>query len=80
MIGTNGIKYRHIYYIAEINEDYLHEVNGNNEIGNINYFNYNDGINVIREYHIDKKEVLTSVYYYYLETILQNINASKTID
>jgi len=80
LIGTNGIKYRHIYYIAEIYEDYLSEVNGNNEIGNINYFNHNDGLNVIREYHIDKKEVLTSVYYYYLETILNNLNSSKTIE
>lgn len=74
LIGTNGIKYRHIYYIAEIKEDYLPEINGNNEIGDLNYFSYNDATSVIREYHVDKKEVLTSVYYYYLETIMNNIN------
>ena len=39
LIGTNGIKYRHIYYIAEIAEDYLPEINGNNEIGGMNIGN-----------------------------------------
>lgn len=80
LIGTNGIKYRHIYYIAEIKEDYLPEINGNNEIGDLNYFSYNDATSVIREYHIDKKEVLTSVYYYYLETIINNINNINIIN
>lgn len=77
LIGTNGIRYRHIYYIAEIKEDYLPEINGNNEIGGLNYFSYNDASSVIRDYHIDKKEVLTSVYYYYLETIINNINNNQ---
>ncbi len=78
LIGTNGIKYRHIYYIAEIIEDYLPEINGNNEIGGMNYFSFNDSLSSIREYHIDKKEVLTSVYYYYLETILNNLNSTNS--
>jgi ADP-ribose pyrophosphatase YjhB (NUDIX family) len=76
LIGTNGIKYRHIYYIAEIKEDFLPEIKDNNEIRDLNYFSYNDAISVIRDYHIDKKEVLTSVYYYYLEIIMNTINNS----
>jgi ADP-ribose pyrophosphatase YjhB (NUDIX family) len=76
LIGTNGIKYRHIYYIAEIKEDFLPEIKDNNEIRDLNYFSYNDAVSVIRDYHIDKKEVLTSVYYYYLEIIMNNINNS----
>ena len=79
LIGTNGIKYRHIYYIAEIKDDFLPQINGNNEIGGINYFCYNDANNIIRDYHVEKKEVLTSVYYYYLETILNNINNTNNI-
>lgn len=77
LIGTNGVKYRHIYYIAETRDDFVPNILGNNEIGGINYFCYNDGLNIIRDYHIEKKEVLTSVYYYYLETILSNINKDK---
>lgn len=76
LIGTNGVKYRHIYYIAEIKEDLLPEINGNNEIGDLNFFSYNDATSVIRDYHISKKEVLTSIYYYYLETIINNIHNS----
>jgi 8-oxo-dGTP pyrophosphatase MutT (NUDIX family) len=79
LIGTNGIKYRHIYYIAEIKENYLPSIDGNNEIGGMDYFSYNDGLSIIREYHIDKKNVLTSVFYYYLETITNNINSSNHI-
>jgi hypothetical protein len=77
LIGTNGIKYRHIYYVAETRDNYIPNILGNNEIGAINYFCHNDGLNIIRDYHIEKKEVLTSVYYYYLETILTNINKDK---
>jgi 8-oxo-dGTP pyrophosphatase MutT (NUDIX family) len=80
LIGTNGIKYRHIYYIAEINEGYLPDVTGNNEIGGINYFCYNDALEIIRDYHVEKREVLTSVYYYYLETLLNSINSDLNSD
>jgi 8-oxo-dGTP pyrophosphatase MutT (NUDIX family) len=80
LIGTNGIKYRHIYYIAEITDNYLPEIRGNNEIGDMNYFCFNDGLNIIRDYHLEKKEVLTSVYYYYLETIMNNINSENNVE
>ena len=73
MTGTNGIKYKHIYYIAETYENIEISVEGNDEIGNIKFLTFNDGINIIRDYHNEKKEVLTSVYYYYLETILNCI-------
>jgi 8-oxo-dGTP pyrophosphatase MutT (NUDIX family) len=80
LIGTNGIKYRHIYYIAEIQEEFLPDISNNNEIGGINYFCFNDALNIIRDYHVEKKEVLTSIYYYYLETLLNNINNNDLND
>ena len=80
LIGTNGIKYRHIYYVAEITEEFLPPIEGNNEIGGLNYFSYNDGLNIIRDYHVDKREVLTSVYYYYLETILNTLNIQNNLE
>jgi len=72
LTGTNGIKYKHIYYVAETKEKLNLSVENNNEIGQINFFSYNDGNNIIREYHNEKKEVLTSIYYYYLELILNS--------
>ena len=72
-IGTNGLKYRNIYYIAELKERTELSVNGNNEINQINFFNYNDSVSIIRDYQTDKKDVLTGVYYYYLELIINTL-------
>lgn len=71
-IGTNGIKYRHVYYIAELKEKINISVENNNEISQVLFFNYNDCINTIRDYHNEKKDVLTTVYYYYLEQIINS--------
>ena len=72
-IGTNGLKYRNVYYIAELKERSELSVNGNNEINQINFFNYNDSVSIIRDYQTDKKDVLTGVYYYYLELIINTL-------
>ena len=79
LIGTNGIPYRHIYYIAETKMDNLKNVQNNNEIGNIGFFNYNDAKNIIREYHTEKKNILEYIYMYYLEILLEsNINSIES--
>ena len=72
LIGTNGIPYRHIYYIAETTINAINNIENNNEIGNIGFFNYNDSKNLIRDYHTDKKHVLQCVYMYYLEMLLDS--------
>ena len=71
LLGTNGIPYRHIYYIAETTLQNIHNVENNNEIGNIGFFNYNDAKELIRDYHVDKKYVLQCIYMYYLEMLLE---------
>jgi 8-oxo-dGTP pyrophosphatase MutT (NUDIX family) len=70
LIGTNGLPYRHIYYIAETTLDNIENVRNNNEIGNIGFFNYNDAKELIRDYHTEKKYILQSIYMYYLEMLL----------
>lgn len=70
LIGTNGLPYRHIYYIAETTLDNIENIRNNNEIGNIGFFNYNDAKELIRDYHIEKKYILQSIYMYYLEMLL----------
>jgi len=75
LIGTNGIPYRHIYYIAEIYNNDIPNITNNNEIGGIGYFNYNDAQQLIREYHIEKKNILQNLFMYYLEILLSiNLN------
>ncbi len=77
-IGTNGVKYRHVYYIAinKKNTDLL-KVNNNNiyqntEIGDIRFFNYDDAHKIIRAYHVAKKKILAIVYMYILDYIIKN--------
>jgi len=70
LIGTNGIKYRHIYYLAETTIDVLPENSNNNEIGNMEFFTYSYGHETLRAYHVEKRQIITSVFYYYLELIL----------
>lgn len=77
LIGTNGVKYRHIYYMAETIIDKLPDNTNNNEIGNMDFFTYNDGYEVLREYHIEKRQIITSVFYYYLENILNMFKANE---
>jgi ADP-ribose pyrophosphatase YjhB (NUDIX family) len=72
LIGTNGIKYRHIYYIAEIKKNTNFEIQNNNEIGNIGFFQYNTAQNLLRDYHIEKKNILEQIYMYYLEILLDS--------
>ena len=81
-IGTNGVKYRHIYYLALNNKDInTLKINHNNEhqhneIGDIKFFNYDEGIKIIRPYHTAKKKVLTMVYMFIIEFIIKNFNIS----
>ena len=74
LLGTNGIPYRHIYYIAETSIENNLQIENNNEIGNLGFFNYNDSKNLIREYHTEKKNILQYIYMYYLEILLDTHN------
>jgi ADP-ribose pyrophosphatase YjhB (NUDIX family) len=57
LIGTNGIKYKHIYYLAEINDDKYYDFYNNSfftnpEIGDMNFFTLDESIRLIRDYHV----------------------------
>lgn len=65
--GTNNIPYKHVYYIGLFLSDSDININENNkyqvaEVGKIGWFNYNDSMNLIRPYNIEKKRVLTNAY------------------
>jgi 8-oxo-dGTP pyrophosphatase MutT (NUDIX family) len=72
-VGTNGVKYRHIYYLAEATTNKEPEIvleSQKYEVGNISFMHYNDAVNIIREYHIAKKNIVKNVLVYYLNSIL----------
>jgi len=64
-LGSNNIRYKHIYYIAELIDTNItfspfnkHQLT---EIGNINWFKYKECINIIRPYNTEKKNVITKL-------------------
>jgi hypothetical protein len=65
-IGSDGKKYTYIYYLAIATNNKCAKIDKNNinqikEIGNIGFFNYNDIVNRIRYYLIEKKKMITNV-------------------
>jgi 8-oxo-dGTP pyrophosphatase MutT (NUDIX family) len=63
-IASNGLKYKHIYYISQL-KDYNKEIilTENLEIGDIKWYDFNTGLNIIREYNIEKKNILLIIHY-----------------
>ena len=72
--GTNGIRYRHIYYVAELITDKLPRNNitdsQKDEIGNIQFMDFTTANECIRDYHVPRKIILERLFTYYLGRIL----------
>ena len=67
-VGTNGIKYRHIYYLVKMKADisppkidYKNKIQ-TGEVQNIGWFTYEECMSIIRPYDIAKKKVIRKVY------------------
>jgi ADP-ribose pyrophosphatase YjhB (NUDIX family) len=69
-VGTNGIKYRHIYYLVllpdSINEPQvdIKTIKTYGEICNVKWLSFNECISQIRSYDTKKKEILFKVHEY----------------
>jgi 8-oxo-dGTP pyrophosphatase MutT (NUDIX family) len=67
-LATNNLKYRQIYYVAQIkNKDTELFIDDNNknqniEIGDIRWFKFNDALSIIRDYNIEKKNILLNLH------------------
>jgi 8-oxo-dGTP pyrophosphatase MutT (NUDIX family) len=76
--GTNGIYYKHIYYLSIDNTDNtdntdneMERVYDSLEIGDVKWFTYDQAIQHIRPYHLEKKKILTQVYMFILNFLMQ---------
>lgn len=58
--GTNKKRYKHVYYIAKFNTDYIINewVPSCKEIKDVKWFNYQDSQNHIRDINVERKELL----------------------
>lgn len=67
-MASNNLKYKHIYYISQIKDNYLNlKIDKNNnsqkiEIGDIQWLSFHDALYKIREYNIEKKNVLLNLH------------------
>jgi 8-oxo-dGTP pyrophosphatase MutT (NUDIX family) len=75
-LGTNNIRYEHIYYIAKYNNNnndliYIDKNNSNmlSEISDIKWFSFEDTIKRIRPYNIEKKNAIKNA-----NRIISNLN------
>lgn len=68
-IASNGLKYKHIYYISQIKDNnFSLKIDTDNleqriEIGDIKWCNFDEAIKLIREYNIEKKNTLLTLHY-----------------
>ena len=77
LIGTNGVKYRHIYFLAEMKNEtttpnIINNTKEHSEIGDIGFFKYDESMMLLRDYHIEKKMILQKVMNYYIELMKNN--------
>lgn len=82
-IGTNGIKYRHVYYVALLttqvppikSDDRLTQ---RQEIGDIGLFGLDESIQKIRTYHTERRNIVFSVCLTVMNFFIMNHITSKT--
>ena len=71
--GTDGVDYRHVYYLAESITDNMPNISDSegqkNEIGDVGFFSYLESLDKIRVYHHDKKDILQHITEYYLNVM-----------
>jgi len=77
IIGSNGIKYRHIYYIALLKSDRIPSCTGLTnsqmcEIGDIGLFDFDNAYNKIRPHHVIRKEIITLMCSQIINCIINN--------
>lgn len=76
LIGTNGVQYKHIYYLTLSTNDRVPVINEDNisqssEIGDIGWFCYDDAIKLIRNHHIERRKLLTQLYMFIINSIMK---------
>lgn len=67
--GTNNLKYKHIYYLAGSNDDYIKNINDTYEIGNIGWYTYEETLKLLRSYDITKIDIINQLYFFIISVI-----------
>lgn len=78
-IGTNGVSYKHIYYIGIDKTNKIPKIDTENksqigEIGAIGFYTFQETIQLIRPYHIQRKRIVNKLYSYLMNKIIVKLN------
>lgn len=80
--GTNGVKYRHVYYIAELLSNTLPKNDVTDfqldEVDEITFMNMSTAIETVRPYHEEKIRLIAALAQYYFDVVHES--ARKLID
>ncbi len=74
-LGSNHIRYKHIYYFSQINTKKELKLDMNNqhqriEIGDLKWMTFHQGYNIIRDYNREKKNILYNVHLFLKDLII----------
>jgi hypothetical protein len=70
-MGTNNLKYKHVYYLAGSDNNITPEININDtyEIGNIGWYTYDETIKLLRPYDKSKVDIVNQIYFFLISVI-----------
>lgn len=76
LTGTDNVRYKHIYFVSMSTATKDAKIDPNNktqmdEIGDIGWFTFDEAIRVIRPYHTGRKKLLTHLYLYIMNKLIQ---------
>jgi hypothetical protein len=77
LVGTNGVNYRHNYFLAIIHNNSIKDKE-NKEIGDIKLMNINDCISIIRPYHFNKQLIIKKIHNIVLNFLTEYYNKLDT--
>jgi 8-oxo-dGTP pyrophosphatase MutT (NUDIX family) len=81
-LGTNLLKYRHIYYLASTNEEIELNINNENqleEIGDIKWFTIPEAINKIRPYYENRIQMIHQIYFFLINLVVNMKEINKQV-
>lgn len=76
LIGTNGTRYMHKYYVGLSISDKIPKLDITNknqvgEIGKIGYCTHNEALKIVRSYHLERKKIITMAYIFALNKLME---------
>ena len=76
LVGTNGINYRHNYFLAIIHKNQIND-RENKEIGDIKFMDKDNCMSIIRPYHLNKQHIITKIHNLIVNFLIEYSNKTE---